>query len=92
MTDPASNGPLSQKPYATVRYWAAARAAAGVAHEQLPGSTVAELLAQALVRHPALAPVLAKSSLLLDGLAVHDRSEAINDGVTLEVLPPFAGG
>jgi molybdopterin converting factor small subunit len=29
---------------------------------------------------------------LLDGLAVHDRDQALPDGATVDVLPPFAGG
>ena len=40
----------------------------------------------------ALARVLAASSFLLDGLAVHDRALPPPDGAVLDVLPPFAGG
>jgi molybdopterin converting factor small subunit len=40
----------------------------------------------------ALARVLAACSLLLDGLAVHERGAELPDGATVDVLPPFAGG
>ncbi|SEV89968.1 Molybdopterin converting factor, small subunit [Austwickia chelonae] len=75
----------------TVRYWAAARAAAGVAEESVVPGRVADVLAAAEARHPQLAPVVAVASVLVDGLAV-DRDAEAPAGCTLEVLPPFAGG
>ncbi len=78
-------------PVATVRYWAAARAATGVDSEQLPGATVGAVLDAAVERHPGLAPVVAVASVLVDGLA-RDRATPVAEGLTLEVLPPFAGG
>jgi molybdopterin converting factor small subunit len=81
---------------ATVRYFAGAKAAAGTAAETvtLPaGTTIADLVAAVAADHgEALARVLAACSLLLDGLAVHERSAELPDGATLDVLPPFAGG
>lgn len=75
----------------TVRYWAGARAAAGVDAEAASGRTVGEVLADVAARHTALEPVLKVASILLDG-----RPAAVGDplpaGATLEVLPPFAGG
>lgn len=80
----------------TVRYFAGARAAAGVADERvvLPdGGTVADVLAVISARHGArLIQVLQASSLLLDEVAVRDRSQLAPVGATLDVLPPFAGG
>lgn len=80
----------------TVRYFAGARAAAGVAAEAvtLPdGATVADVLSLVEARHGApLARVLKASSLLLDEVAVRDRSLRPHPGATLDVLPPFAGG
>lgn len=80
----------------TVRYFAAARAAAGTEDEplELPsGSTVADLLDAVSTRHGGeLAKVLARCSFLLDEVAVRDRSVPLPDGSTLDVLPPFAGG
>jgi molybdopterin synthase sulfur carrier subunit len=80
----------------TVRYFAGARAAAGVAAEPVdlaPGSTVDDVLAAIRDRHgEPLARVLQASSLLLDEVAVRDRSARAAAGATLDVLPPFAGG
>jgi molybdopterin converting factor small subunit len=75
----------------TVRYWAGARAAAGVDEEKLQAASVHELVNVLSQRSTKLAGVLALSSLLVDGLVV--RTDApLADGQTLEVLPPFAGG
>jgi molybdopterin synthase sulfur carrier subunit len=80
----------------TIRYFAAARAAAGVDSEplELPdGATVADALAAIRERHGAeLARVLDRCSFLLDEVAVRDRSAVVPAGATLDVLPPFAGG
>ena len=74
----------------TVRYFAGARAAAGVAEVRLPaGSTIASLAETADAR---LAQVLKVSTYLVDGVAWHDRQAPLPAGCTLDVLPPFAGG
>ena len=79
-----------------VRYFAAARAAAGVESEQLDvpaGGTVADLVTAACTRHGTeLARVLERCSFLLDEVAVRDRGTALPDRATVDVLPPFAGG
>ena len=76
----------------TIRYWAAARAAAGVAEEAYDGSTLADVLAESVRSHgPDLARVFAVASFLVDGVRT-DPGAALTDGVTVEVLPPFAGG
>ena len=79
----------------TVRYFAAARAAAGTETETLelaPGCSVADLVSQLAARSPKLAEVLARCSFLCDGVAVRDKSEVMRTNQTLDVLPPFAGG
>ncbi|MDT7710735.1 MAG: sulfur-carrier protein [Pseudonocardiales bacterium] len=80
----------------TVRYFAAARAAAGVEAEkiQLPAdATVATLLAVVAEQHgPDLARVLERCSYLLDEVAVRDHGTVLGTDATLDVLPPFAGG
>ncbi|MFI9815188.1 MoaD/ThiS family protein [Saccharothrix variisporea] len=80
----------------TVRYFAGARAAAGVPDESvaLPGgATVAAALAAVEERHgEKLARVLAACSFLLDGVAVRDRETPLPANAQLDVLPPFAGG
>lgn len=76
----------------TVRYWAGARAAAGVDEDVLAGcATVREAIAAATLLRPALSAVAAVSTLLLDGRATH-RDAVLPPGSVLEVLPPFAGG
>ncbi|ORW85857.1 molybdopterin synthase sulfur carrier subunit [Mycobacterium riyadhense] len=79
----------------TVRYFAAARAAAGVESETVtlrPGTTVAELIKDLTTRSARLATVLSRCSYLCDGIAVRDDATALFAGDTLDVLPPFAGG
>lgn len=80
-----------------VRYFAAARAAAGVPEEKLAvpsPATVRDVLAAAADRHGAgLERVLDRCSFLLDEVAVRDAgAAAVADGDALDVLPPFAGG
>ncbi len=79
----------------TVRYFAAARAAAGVEAETVvvrPGTTVAGLVERLAGRGSGLATVLNRCSYLRDGIAVRDETAALQPGDTLDVLPPFAGG
>ncbi|MGI8867455.1 MAG: MoaD/ThiS family protein [Mycobacteriales bacterium] len=78
----------------TVRFYAGARDAAGVAERDVdlePGATVAEVLAT-FGDAPALARVLPRCSLLLDGVAVRSPALRVAAGSCLDVLPPFAGG
>jgi sulfur-carrier protein len=78
-----------------VRYFAAARDAAGSDSEQLSvgaGTTVGELADSLGGRSERLARVLTRCSFLCDGVAVRDRALALNAGNTIDVLPPFAGG
>jgi sulfur-carrier protein len=78
----------------TVRYFAGARAAAGVAAESVPAGVSLDALTTALAdRHgPRLGKVLAAASFLVDGIACHDREAVLPPGATVDVLPPFAGG
>jgi sulfur-carrier protein len=79
----------------TVRYFAAARAAAGSDSEQLSvhsGATVSELVDRLGDRSQELARVLSRCSYLCDGVAVRDQAQPLHAGNTIDVLPPFAGG
>lgn len=79
----------------TVRFFAAARAAAGVESEtiDLPtGATMDDLVRTLNARGEALASVLARCSYLRDGVAVRDMAVELGDAQTVDVLPPFAGG
>jgi molybdopterin synthase sulfur carrier subunit len=86
-----------------IRYFAAARAAAGTdeEHLELPdGSTMASLVAAILaVERPAppagtppLARILSRSSFLLNEVAVRGDTAQLLPGDVVDVLPPFAGG
>jgi sulfur-carrier protein len=80
----------------TVRYFAAARAAAGVETEDVdvpPGATVDILLKTVRASHgDDLGRVLDRCSFLLDEVAVRDRDLPLHGGALIDVLPPFAGG
>ena len=79
----------------TVRFFAAARAAAGTESETLgvaPGTTIDDLVGQLRGRGPDLANVLDRCSFLCDGVAVRDRGARLETNQTVDVLPPFAGG
>jgi molybdopterin synthase sulfur carrier subunit len=89
----------------TMRYWAAAKEAAGVAEETVTADTLAAALTviggqrrqnpPAAAGATALSAVLARSSFLIDGHPVGRRAArdvALADGAVIEVLPPFAGG
>ncbi|NHI18624.1 MoaD/ThiS family protein [Phycicoccus endophyticus] len=75
-----------------VRYWAGARAAAGVESEQVEAlPSVAALTERIVAGRPALAEVLPVCSVLVDGLAASGDTP-LPPGALVEVLPPFAGG
>lgn len=88
-----------------VRYWAAARAAAGVDTESvtlpegqgegqgegLDLATVVSVLDEVTTRHTELGRVLRVATVLVNGRAA-DRAWTLADGDVVEVLPPFAGG
>ncbi|MBE9498532.1 MULTISPECIES: MoaD/ThiS family protein [Streptomyces] len=82
----------------TIRYWAAAKAAAGTAEEPYEAGTLADALRGARETHagrPEFARVLLRCSFLVDGDPVGTRTHDavhLSEGGTVEVLPPFAGG
>ena len=78
-----------------MRYFAAARAAAGNEEETIrirPGTTLSGLVGQLSDRDANLAKVLMRCSFLRDGVAVRDADVALANAQTIDVLPPFAGG
>jgi sulfur-carrier protein len=83
-----------------VHYWAAAKAAAGVAGDDLPvdgAISLSEVLRRSVALHPGtrLADVLATCSALLGDrpVSAEDPDEVVVPvGATVEFLPPFAGG
>jgi sulfur-carrier protein len=95
VSDPENeNG--AELPTGVIRYWAAAREAAGCSEEPYAAETLARALLAAVARHgEGLARVLARCAFVVDGTPVSRRDPAtvqLVDGGTIEVLPPFAGG
>jgi sulfur-carrier protein len=87
----------------TLRYWAAAKQAAGVAEETISAGTLAAALEAAVSAREQYAAgadcelrtVLARSSFLVDGSPVGRRAPetvTLREAAVVEVLPPFAGG
>ncbi len=81
----------------TLRYWAAAKEAAGAAEQTVTADTLADALALAggTGATGRLRAVLSRSSFLVDGNPVGKRAAEtvpLADGSVIEVLPPFAGG
>ncbi|GII57514.1 thiamine biosynthesis protein ThiS [Planotetraspora thailandica] len=78
----------------TVRYWAAAKEAAGIAEEPFEAETLRDLLVD-IARNPEIERVLRRSSFLIDGHPAGTRDPgtvSLPQGAVVEVLPPFAGG
>ena len=80
----------------TFRYWAAAKAAAGLAEEMVEAGTLALALDLVRAAHGSrLSEVLDRCSFLIDGNPVGSRdyaSVSLADGALVDCLPPFAGG
>ena len=87
-------------PGVRVRYWAAAKAAAGTAEDVLPATgplTLADVRREVLARHPGtrFEAVLGACSVLVGDAPVGSRPDdqvRVDPGVSVEFLPPFAGG
>jgi hypothetical protein len=81
---------------ATIRYWAAARAAAGTAEEQYDATSLADLIIQAKAAHdPRLGTVLERCAFVVDEAPIGGRDHAtvgLTAASVAEALPPFAGG
>jgi sulfur-carrier protein len=90
---------VTGSPEVVVRYWAAAKAAVGLAEESFPApADLGALLDAVRARHGAdtrLADVLARCSYLVDEVSPGRRAPAdvpLEPGAVVDVLPPFAGG
>jgi sulfur-carrier protein len=87
----------------TLRYWAAAKEAAGLAEEKVEADTLAAAIAAGLESARSrpgeygdrLKLVMARSSYLVNGEPAGTRAHdalLLPDDAVVEVLPPFAGG
>lgn len=81
-----------------MRYWAAARAAAGRDSDDVVAGTVADALGAVRALHPESArfhDVVGICSVLVGSTPVGTRDPAsisLRPGDVVELLPPFAGG
>jgi molybdopterin synthase sulfur carrier subunit len=86
-----------------IRYFAAAKAAAGVEQETLDffdGAALTDVIHRLTELHPgtevghtpALAKILARSSFLRNEVALRDFHEPLGRADVIDILPPFAGG
>lgn len=100
MTDTGSETDRTETQSILVRYWASARAAAGVDSERLPVEgpiALSELVARVVAAHPGsrLPQVLEACSVLVGDRPVKTLDPAtvtVEPGQSVEFLPPFAGG
>ena len=82
----------------TVRYWAAARAAAGRESDQVAAATLAEALREVKALHRddrRFADVVGVCSVLVGSAPVSSQDAdavPLAEGDVVELLPPFAGG
>jgi molybdopterin converting factor small subunit len=77
---------------AVLRLFAAARTAAGTARDQVPGRTVADVLAAASSRYgDEFAAVLPTCAVWCNGEPV-DPGSPVSDDDEVAVLPPVSGG
>ena len=77
-----------------VRFWAAAREAAGASQDWVPAGRLDDVFASLRDRYgERMARLLAISALLVDGQRIPpDPALDLPNGAVLEILPPFAGG
>ncbi len=100
MGDTSERSKLIETNTIRVRYWAAARSAAGVDGDELPVTgpiSLAEVVDRVARLHPdtRLLDVIGVCSVLLGDRPVSTEDPAellVPPGSTLEFLPPFAGG
>jgi molybdopterin converting factor small subunit len=100
MESQPEGGAVGETAAITVRYWASARAAAGVESDALPVTgplTLADVVRRAAALHPGtrLPGVLEACSVLVGDQPVKSRAPEtvlVRPGQTVEFLPPFAGG
>ncbi|CAN5218268.1 MoaD/ThiS family protein [soil metagenome] len=90
--------PVSVNGQASVRYWAAARSAAGVDGDVVDAGTLDDVVRQVLRIHrdrERFADVIDACSILVAEVPVGARDHGevvVRAGDSVEFLPPFAGG
>ena len=75
-----------------MKFFAAARAAAGADELQMEFSSLAELNALCATRSPDLGALMESCTFLVDGIAEINFTKSLAGAVQVDVLPKFAGG
>ncbi|MCU1550723.1 MAG: molybdenum cofactor biosynthesis protein MoaD [Glaciihabitans sp.] len=78
-----------------LRFFAAARAAAGIDETSVTvssGATIGDALALFAVDRPDVSDVVSRCSFLVNGIAETNPLRPLADGDLVDVMPPFAGG
>ena len=78
-------------PEVTIRYFAAARSAAGESTATAEATSIGDLVSTVSAGRPELARVLSICTFLLDGERA-DPATPLKSGAQVDALPPFAGG
>ena len=78
-------------PEVTIRYFAAARSAAGESSATAEAASIRDLVTTVSAGRPELARVLSICTFLLDGERA-DPGTPLRSGAQVDALPPFAGG
>jgi molybdopterin converting factor small subunit len=78
-------------PEVTIRYFAAARSAAGESTATAQADSLKELVGTVSADRPELARVLGICTFLVDGERV-GLDTHLGEGALVDALPPFAGG
>ena len=78
-------------PEVTIRYFAAARSAAGQSTATADAASIRDLVSTVSADRPELARVLSICTFLLDGERATPAT-ALHAGAQVDALPPFAGG
>jgi len=78
-------------PEVTIRYFAAARAAAGESTATAQAGSLKELVGAVSADRPELARVLGICTFMVDGERVELDTD-LAEGSLVDALPPFAGG
>ncbi|MGW7686490.1 MoaD/ThiS family protein [Kribbella sp. NPDC054772] len=78
-------------PEVTIRYFAAARSAAGESSATAEAASIRDLVTTVSSDRPELARVLSICTFLLDGQRAEPNTP-LTQGALVDALPPFAGG